>query len=397
MTTLYRTEKSNFLEKGLRYKLMIIEMLIFILPFLVIAYIFYTNNVLLDFSQMLIFALILLIILASLIILRQIFDRIFTMTNLMKKAVDNNEYLIDIQKDTAELHEISLSFNSLMKKYEETTSELRRRVFELFIIKNLTEIASKSLDMEYLLNIILEKVMTVTEAQNGSILMVEPEKDCLRIVTTIGFESGPEKDSYIKMDEFLARHVISEKKSLLVQDIEADPRTQKQNDPKYGPPSFLSMPIFVRESLISVLNLSNKKTGKIFDSNDEQIVSIMIGEIGFALENAQLHSKIKEQLKCIEEHALDLQEANIRLEEEIHERKNAEKEKENLINDLQDALAQVKVLKGLLPICASCKKIREDDGYWRQIESYIENNSEVVFSHCICPDCAKKLYPDLYP
>ena len=65
-------------------------------------------------------------------------------------------------------------------------------------------------------------------------------------------------------------------------------------------------------------------------------------------------------------------------------------------SELQKALSEVKTLKGFLPICATCKKIRDDKGYWNQIESYIEARSEAEFSHGICPDCQKKLYPDLY-
>ncbi|MFC1669216.1 hypothetical protein ACFL20_02410 [Spirochaetota bacterium] len=62
------------------------------------------------------------------------------------------------------------------------------------------------------------------------------------------------------------------------------------------------------------------------------------------------------------------------------------------IRDLENALKQVKVLRGLLPICASCKNIRDDSGYWTQIESYISSHSDAQFSHSICPDCAEKLY-----
>lgn len=68
-------------------------------------------------------------------------------------------------------------------------------------------------------------------------------------------------------------------------------------------------------------------------------------------------------------------------------------EREKLITDLQDALIKVKKLKGLLPICASCKKIRDDAGYWHQVEDYVHQHSDVVFSHGLCPDCARQLYP----
>jgi len=78
---------------------------------------------------------------------------------------------------------------------------------------------------------------------------------------------------------------------------------------------------------------------------------------------------------------------------DITERKKAEAEREKLITELQDALADVKLLSGLVPICASCKKIRDDQGYWTQIESYIQDRSDAKFSHSICPDCAQKLYP----
>ena len=67
-----------------------------------------------------------------------------------------------------------------------------------------------------------------------------------------------------------------------------------------------------------------------------------------------------------------------------------------LILELQNALAQLKTLSGLLPICASCKKIRDDDGYWNQLEAYIQDHSDVVFSHGLCPECAKKLYPQIF-
>jgi hypothetical protein len=80
--------------------------------------------------------------------------------------------------------------------------------------------------------------------------------------------------------------------------------------------------------------------------------------------------------------------------EDITERKRAEKERERLIRELQDTLAKVKQLSGMLPICSSCKKIRNDKGYWSQVEVYIRDNSEAEFTHGICPECMKKLYPD---
>ena len=72
-----------------------------------------------------------------------------------------------------------------------------------------------------------------------------------------------------------------------------------------------------------------------------------------------------------------------------------EAEREQLITELQEALAKVKTLSGLLPICAWCKNIRNDDGYWQAVEQYVGEHSTAEFTHGICPDCIKKYYPEL--
>jgi PAS domain S-box-containing protein len=82
---------------------------------------------------------------------------------------------------------------------------------------------------------------------------------------------------------------------------------------------------------------------------------------------------------------------------DISDRKHIEQEREGLIGQLQKALADVKTLSGMLPICASCKKVRDDKGYWDQIESYISRHSDAVFSHGLCPSCARTLYPTIFP
>lgn len=84
------------------------------------------------------------------------------------------------------------------------------------------------------------------------------------------------------------------------------------------------------------------------------------------------------------------------LKKEMDCRKAREEELRRSNADLQQALREVKVLRGLIPICASCKKIRNDDGFWQQLEEYIGEHSEAEFSHGICQPCVKKLYPGVY-
>jgi len=109
----------------------------------------------------------------------------------------------------------------------------------------------------------------------------------------------------------------------------------------------------------------------------------------------QLREHHKNLEKTVEQRTSKLNATNKELQLEISERKRIETEREKLIRDLQRALNEVKKLSGMLPICSYCKKIRDDKGYWNQIESYINERSDAEFSHSICPECAKKHFPDL--
>lgn len=85
----------------------------------------------------------------------------------------------------------------------------------------------------------------------------------------------------------------------------------------------------------------------------------------------------------------------LQVSRDITDLKKAEAEKEKVIEELRHALSTVKTLSGLLPICAACKRIRNDEGYWDMLESYIQKHSSATFSHSMCPACARKYYPDL--
>jgi len=106
----------------------------------------------------------------------------------------------------------------------------------------------------------------------------------------------------------------------------------------------------------------------------------------------QLNGRKKEMLTLEQVHFFERLSASIGV---ALMRKLAEEELKKERKRLQKALREVKTLRGFIPICASCKKVREDNGYWEQVEKYISARSEAEFSHGICPDCVEKLYPDL--
>ncbi|WP_051327566.1 GAF domain-containing protein [Desulfatibacillum aliphaticivorans] len=140
---------------------------------------------------------------------------------------------------------------------------------------------------------------------------------------------------------------------------------------KYMPPghvvlnNVLFAPLVIKGVTVGIIGLANKDGD--FNENDIKLAA-GLGELtAIALENSR----------------------------NLEKRQEAEKARERTIQELETALSEVKKLSGLLPICAHCKKIRDDQGYWKQLEAYITSHSEVWFSHSVCPTCAKIHYPDI--
>ncbi len=144
-----------------------------------------------------------------------------------------------------------------------------------------------------------------------------------------------------------------------------------------------------------VLNLS---ASVMKDENGRLLANVYIVRDITALRQAEIElRRSRDELELrVQERTADLMMANDELTAEIAVRKKMEEERTKLVSELQDALENVKTLRGLIPICASCKKIRDDNGYWNQIEAYLSKHSLAEFSHSICPHCAKKLYPEYY-
>lgn len=123
-------------------------------------------------------------------------------------------------------------------------------------------------------------------------------------------------------------------------------------------------PLILNGKAVGLIGLANKKT----DFNDrDKMMATGFGELAaIALQNSRNFDK----------------------------RIKAEKDREKTIENLKNAMSQVKRLSGLLPICSHCKKIRDDKGYWNQVELYIDKHSDAKFSHSICPECMDEYYSD---
>ncbi len=129
------------------------------------------------------------------------------------------------------------------------------------------------------------------------------------------------------------------------------------------------------------------------------IVSILLREGRISSHEVKFRMKsgeIRSMLRSAELIDLNGESVMISVCKDITDRNQAALERERLIGQLEESLSKVKLLSGMLPICASCKKIRDEKGEWFQVESYIKDRSDALFTHGVCPDCAQKLYPNFY-
>ena len=150
--------------------------------------------------------------------------------------------------------------------------------------------------------------------------------------------------------------------------------------------SDIRMPVLDGIEMSKEIKLLDKNS-KIILTTAHSDASILLDSIEVGVDKYLLKPLDMEVLYS----ALDQCAETVTLERKIQQQY---REKDELIARLQEALDNVKKLSGLIPICSNCKKIRNDEGYWKQIEGYISEHSEARFSHGICPDCAKKIYSE---
>jgi signal transduction protein with GAF and PtsI domain len=322
-------KKPGNMESILRSKLVIIQALVFLIPCLAVAYIAFQKKLSFNTTQFLIFVAVLTLVLGGMVILKQIFDQIFTVQTLMKKAEQGGKYLIEMQKDAGELNEITKSFNNLMRNFQEANSELQQRVFELFSIRDLTEVASKTIDIKELLTVLLEKALAVTKTQVGTVYMVDRQDHCLRLTASKGENLVPSIRTRFEFNQAPMNSILTDKKPMLISGQWLSEENFEDIDEEEYPLRYtLSMPVFVRKKMVAVLNLFPCEAKEGIESKDEHILSIMINEIGFALENAMLHSKLEKQSQNLQLHAEELTQINKRLQEAMEQKERAKKDLE---------------------------------------------------------------------
>jgi len=253
----------------------------------------------------------------------------------------------------------------------ETHLALQRRNYQLSLLNRVGQDLTATLNLQRIAEQVQEAVTEVVNAAGTSMWLIDREQEG-RLVCQVAFHEGLEQfslDLNVRAGQGVAGWVMETGQSVLLNDVANDPRFFSGIDRQTGfqTHSLLAVPLRARDKVIGVLEVVNKRSGG-FDTYDLILVETMAASAAIAIDNTWLFEAV-----C--QHAIELEAGNA---------------------ELQAALAEVKTLSGLLPICFNCKKVRDDAGYWQQIETYISARSDARFSHGLCADCAQELYPDIY-
>lgn len=270
-----------------------------------------------------------------------------------------------VEERTTNLAKANRALQAEIAERKKAEDQKERQAVQALLIYKVGQKVSSKLEPEALLS---EIVTTVYNTFNyyGVMLMLLDEEEDLLVLTSIagGYADVFPDDLCLKVGEGMIGHAAKTKKTQVSGDVTKNPYYVRKA--KEVTLSELSVPIISGNKAFGVLDIQSDKLND-FDKSDVTAMETLSTQIAIAIENANLYGQAHSEIA----------------------------ERERLIHKLRDALKKIRTLSGLLPICAACKKIRDDKGYWNQIESYIGEHSDAEFSHSICPECAKELYPDI--
>ena len=255
-------------------------------------------------------------------------------------------------------------------------TQLKKHSENLATLTSISQSINQSLELGDLLKNALESVIDFFKVDCGFIRILDPKSQVLEVVVHKGFSPAHLKKLMLKR-ELGDGHNWKAIQTNQVQAIAYDPEDSYQQKIKafgilIGAQKSIIFPLKSKNNILGTMAIYTFKSRR-FSKDEIDMCSIIGSQIGTAIENANLYQQTKNTVELLKE---------------------TQKEREGLILNLQKALEEVKTLSGLIPICSYCKNIRDDKGYWNQIEAYIHQHSDAEFSHSICPECAKKYFPD---
>ncbi len=307
-------------DVGLREAATTIFALTAILPLLVFVFLLSRFDLLKETDVHLSLLLVLVIALLGFVVFRRLVGRISRLAQTVGMAKPTEQRAVSIEAASAavpglgpvtEINQIAEAFGHLLEELRGSTTRLEDLVFKLGTLNEMVELAARIPKIHDLLDLVLERTMQTVKATIGSIMLLDRERQTLRIAAARGLPEEASANVEVRMGEGVAGKVAQLGMPILVEDIETDPRFAKANDPKYGSGSFISMPVRVADRVIGVINLARKEYGtpdpRPFSPTDLQFLNALMTYIAYALDNARLLEEARQAANRLREVVEDQQ------------------------------------------------------------------------------------------
>ncbi|MFH0809657.1 MAG: ATP-binding protein [Pseudomonadota bacterium] len=273
-----------------------------------LSYVLYANGLLSQYQSSLVVAGCLVVSYLGYLMMQQLITRLLELADDLCHLSRGEAVSSQTSQGSPEfehIQEIAGSFQNLLGEFKDSTKSLEDLVYKLSSLAELTEVASSIPEAEHMLQLVLQRAMAAVDARMGSIMLLEANREELKVVAAQGH---PEHivGHVVAVGEEVAGHVVQSGQMLLVADIEKDRRFQRRSDPKYGNGSFISMPLKASGKVIGVINLAHKGDDMVFEELDIKFLNTLMNHISFALEHSRLLREAKE--------------AAVRLEGAVHEK-----------------------------------------------------------------------------
>lgn len=275
--------------KSLHYKLNIIFGLFFLIPVLGFFYFGVRDGVFKDNYLPLIFAAFLLLSLGGLILLRRIFDKVVSISNEVTGTLSSGHGVRQTVQSEDELRTIAQSFAAFGEEFKNTFGQLERKISEVSILKELSDLCYVTFDTEELLYVTLERALKLARADVGSILILErPERDHFVVKATIGLGDIVKVNDKINFTNSIAKYAVINKSVLVIENIENDTRFGRENRSHYGTKSFACIPIKTIRDIVGVLTISRKDDKLPLRLEDVEALAPLVSNAAFTYENLRL-------------------------------------------------------------------------------------------------------------
>ncbi|MBW2164606.1 MAG: GAF domain-containing protein [Deltaproteobacteria bacterium] len=194
----------------------------------------------------------------------------------------------NLQTDTDEIHSLVQSFGAIENQFSKTFQQLQKKSSEISILKEISELCYVTFDPNEILYVTLERSLTLTDSDVGSVMILDRKRDSFVVKATIGAGEYVKIDDRIDFNASIAKYAVINKSPIVVEDIEKDTRFGRANRPLYCSKSFVCMPIKTSKDIIGVLTISRKNDDRIYSQDDLEILTPLLSNAAFTYENLSL-------------------------------------------------------------------------------------------------------------